>query len=81
MVAVQNLKGEIIQLILSVHGRTDVQGDSYIPPKLCLQGYNKNIEFHKILYAFTTSCNKKMEKYNILVLIYLLFYEKIEIKF
>jgi hypothetical protein len=37
MVAVQNLKGEIIQLILS-------QGDSYIPPpNFVCRGYKKEL--------------------------------------
>jgi hypothetical protein len=82
MVAVQNLKGEIIQLVLSrkgghvlhahlqvvyykcakIHknpisglggdvltrymdGRTDRQGDSYIPPNFACGGYNKQL-FH-----------------------------------
>lgn len=26
-----------------IFGRTDGQGDSYIPPKLCLRGYNKRL--------------------------------------
>jgi hypothetical protein len=45
MVAVQNLKGEIIQLILSrkymdgwTDGQTDRQDDSYIPPQTLFAG-------------------------------------------
>ena len=47
-------------------GRTNGQGDSYIPPKLCLRGYNKthDIKFsaHNMFLEYPSSVTLKIER-------------------